>query len=356
MLALVLSASLASAPALPSVSEARRGGIELRWSAAGERCPVADDVLDDAIAALAHPPDETLTLRADATVVPAGDGLDLVLVVRTHDGEGTRTLHARHCRQLGRIAALVIALAIDPTAAVRMPTHADDDEPEPEVPEPEVPEPEVPEPEVPEQPPAPEPSPPPEVIVATSPPRTPPVGGRQRAALHGSVVVGAGVGVFALPHPTAAFELGLALAGRAWRSELGGSYWAPSQGSSDRNATISGDFQLFGAHARGCWVPRFGAFELPLCGVVLATAMRGAGTGSLVPKKHAVSGCVALGGGPTLLWRPRPRIALMLRVEGVGALTRPVFTTSGGELWHARGGALQAFGGVEVRFASRRDR
>jgi hypothetical protein len=45
----------------------------------------------------------------------------------------------------------------------------------------------------------------------------------------------------------------------------------------------------------------------------------------------------------------------MLRVEGLAALTRPVFQTEQtNELWHARSGALQAIGGVEVRFAQRR--
>jgi hypothetical protein len=168
-------------------------------------------------------------------------------------------------------------------------------------------------------------------------------------------VIGAGVGAFALPRATAAFELALALAGRGWRAELGATYWAPSQGSADRDGMFTGRFQLAGAHARGCWVPSVRTIEIPLCGLVIAAAMHGAGTGALVNKHSAASAYVALGGGPTLLWRPRPRIALMLRVEGVGALARPAFVTSANDLYTARGGALQAFGGVEIRFASRRE-
>ena len=48
----------------PAGTVARRGGIELRWNASAERCPVADEVLDDAIAALAEPPSETQQLTA----------------------------------------------------------------------------------------------------------------------------------------------------------------------------------------------------------------------------------------------------------------------------------------------------
>jgi hypothetical protein len=189
----------------------------------------------------------------------------------------------------------------------------------------------------------------PDRAVPPSKPKTP-------RSLHGSIALGIGLGAFALPNPTAAFELALALSGRAWRVELGGSYWVPSVLDPPVDTGIGGRFQLAVAVARGCWVPRFGTIELPVCAVALAGGMIGRGTGDLV-ENTATAPWAAFGGGPTLMWRPRRprgRIALMLRVEGLGAATQTTFQTSSPrEVWRSGAGALQAFAGIEVRFASR---
>lgn len=348
-----IAAAVSTPPVVDTITTAQRGDIALVWNADAAECPSADEVIDDALAAVGQAPPVGLVITANGVVERDGDALALVLTVRSPHGEGTRRIVAPQCRSLGRIAALVIALTIDPNA--QMP-------PEP-IPEPPAPEPE-PEPEpVPTPEPTPEPDPiatapePPPSITPKTPRASPPRDGPRRPPLHGSILVAAGLGAFPLPRPTAAFELAVAVAGTQWRAELGASYWAPSEQASTRNAEIGGSFQLVGATARGCWVPRWQQLELPLCAVATASAMLGRGTGALVSTRGAASPFVAAGGGPTLAWRPRRsggRLALLLRVEGTGALTRPAFQTlPSGVVWQARTGALQAFGGVEVRFASR---
>lgn len=345
----VVSVPVPSPPEGETITTAQRGDIALVWDADPARCPDADDVIDDALAAVGQAPPPGLAIAAHGEIRPDGDALALVLTVRSPHGEGTRRVVAPQCRSLGRIAALVIALTIDPNAA--MP---------PEPPEPEPPEPEpTPAPE-PTPTPAPTPEPTPPELVRSDAPVVTTTRDRSRsrtAPLHGSVVIGAGIGAFALPRPTAAFELGVAIAGARWRAELAADYWAPSAQASARNETIGGSFQLAGATARGCWVPRWRTLEVPLCGVVHASAMLGRGTGALVSSDGAASPFVAMGAGPTLAWRPRRsggRVALLLRVEGMGSLTRPAFQTQpSGVVFQARGGALLALGGVEVRFASR---
>ncbi|MBC8073837.1 MAG: hypothetical protein IAG13_36300 [Deltaproteobacteria bacterium] len=327
---------------------AHRDGVELRWQAPADECPRADVVLDDALGMLAAAPSAEIAVTAVAEIVAAPDGFTLTLEVRTGDGGGTRTVHARECAQLGRIAALVIAVAIDPSAATRLGEPPPIEEPLPDVAIP---------PPIAEPLPVPEPEP--EPMPVPVPDRVaPPKKLRPPIPLHGSIVLGLGLGAFALPTPTAAFELGLALSGRAWRVELGGAYWAPSELSPATETGIGGRFQLAVGVGRGCWVPRFGTIELPVCAVALAGGMIGRGTGEDLVRASATAPWAAFGGGPTLLWRPRRpggRIALMLRVEGLGAATRTRFRTqpSGEPVWRSSVGALQAFAGVEVRFASR---
>jgi hypothetical protein len=345
---LALGWSLAATP--DEITEARREGVELRWSAPAQVCPVADAVLDDALAVLGAAPPAGTDVTADAEVVRDPDGLVLTLELRSADGTGTRTVRAQQCAQLARIAALVIALSIDPSAVNRIPPELPVDAPAIEVPPVDETLVDAPAIDEPAEPPAPE-------IAVRREPTSPPIATRpRRPPLHASVAIAAGVGAFALPRATAAFELGLALAGRAWRVELGAGYWAPSVRDSAVNPAIGGRFQLAVAQARGCWVPRLGTVELPLCALAIVGGMLGRGTGELDVRK-AASPWAAFGGGPTVMWRPRVqggRIALLVRVEGVGAATQPAFATSAsGVLWKARNGALQAFGGIEVRFASR---
>lgn len=341
---LVAALLVAWGPAAPATEVARRGDVELRWTAPAEGCPDADAVLDDALGLLGDAPPPALGLRVVATVTH-GEGFVLSLRVGEAGDGAARTLAAPRCDELARAAALLTAMAIDPTVASRVPEPPIDATPRP------------PEPVVPPEP-AELPSPPP-VAVRSPParddPKAPPP--RRGPALHASALLGVGVGAFALPRPTAALAFAVALAVARARVEIGGSWWTPVRRSSPSNPDIGGRFTLAVATVRGCFAPRWRTLEFPLCGVAVAGVMSGRGTGALPEPLSARAPWVALGGGPTLLWRPRRaagRLGLFARVEGLGSLTRPAFETApSGLLWRAEAGALVAVAGAELRFWSR---
>ena len=353
MLAVALFLGWSAAPQVTSV--ARRANVELQWTAPEDLCPDADAVIDDALALLGQVPPAELALRVVVTVarvepMPA-DGRGLTLGLRLGDAadRAERTLQATECGELASAAALLTAMAIDPTMVARLP----DAPQQPRDPDPAVV----------------EPAPPgalePDVITKVQPPRAVAAPGsvptgptRPRPALHASVALGAGVGVFALPRASAQLELGAAITRGRARFELAGSWWTPVRHTSPNNPAIGGRFQLGAAVVRGCFVPRWRTFEFPLCASIHAGALAGRGTGDLDRPLSARAAWVGLGGGPTLLWRPRRpkgRLAVWARAEGLGVLARPAFATApSGLLWRARQGALVALAGVELRFWSRR--
>lgn len=354
MLAVALFLGWSADPSVTSV--ARRANVELHWTAPQDLCPDAEAVLDDALALLGEAPPAEVALRVLVTVArvdpSAADGREITLVLRLGDAAdgAERTLRATECGELARAAALLTAMAIDPTMVARIPDA------------PERPRDPNPVPVEPERPPAVDPGArapvQPLAIVAppSASPSSPPV--RPRPALHASALLGAGVGVFALPRATADLELGFALARGRARFELAGSWWTPVGYTSPDNPAIGGRFQLGAAVARACFVPHWRTFEFPLCASLHAGALGGRGTGALARPLAARDAWVALGGGPTLLWRPRRlagRLGVWARTEGLGVLARPAFATApSGLLWRARPWALVALAGVELRFWSRR--
>jgi hypothetical protein len=142
------------------------------------------------------------------------------------------------------------------------------------------------------------------------------------------------------------------------RIELGATWWTPTEGTSTSNARVRGRFQLAAAVLRGCVVPRWRALEFPVCAAAQAGAILGRGTAALPDPRSARAPWIAVGGGPSILWRPRRlggRLGLWLRTEGHGALTRPAFETApSGLVWRAGPGALVVQAGAELRLWSRR--
>lgn len=352
-----LVAWLTSAPTIASgtadtTTDAVRGGIALRWRAP-TGCGDADGVLDDALALLVDPVDPGVTLRVEASVVVRERA---ALVLRIGDGPGAseRHLEVARCDALVSAAALLVAMAIDPSVGGSI---TDAIVPEPDAPiEPAPIEPAPIEP-APIEPARIEPAP---VAVVESPPAPSPLAlpTDPRTPLHLGASLGAGLGAFTLPRVTAALELDLSLATRTARVELGATWWAPTEGTSTSNARVRGRFQLAAAVLRGCVVPRWRALEFPLCAVAQAGAILGRGTAALPDPRSARAPWIAVGGGPSILWRPRRaggRLGLWLRAEGHGALTRPAFETApSGLVWRAGPGALVVQAGAELRLWSRR--
>src|SRR5689334_20049544 len=126
-------------------SDAASASVDLRWSAPAD-CPDVDEVRGnvEALVGTALVPGDAIVV--DGVVTRSDDGWSLALSITSASGSRSRTLPGASCRELARVAALLIAVAIDPTMQ---------DEPEPEPPPPE------PVAAPPSPPPSPSPSPPP---------------------------------------------------------------------------------------------------------------------------------------------------------------------------------------------------
>lgn len=330
-------------------------GLQLDWQAPAG-CPDQAGVRGRVAAMLAAGAVEGSDLAATGRVSAAGEGWQLELELVRAGGRERRTLGDRDCAALADAAALMIAVAIDPLAAVVVPQDR-----APVVPEVVVPE-LVPPVAVPEDRPA-VPEDRPVVVVPEARvepvdepgavPKDRPVVARRRLEL--GLRAGAGVGFTRiLPGPNAALELGLGLEGRGWRVELNGGFSPPVQGTASGQPAIGGSFRLGFAELRGCGVPalRRAPVAFPLCVGLQVGAMhgRGSGDGLMVPLA-ARSLWIATRFGGALRWRPRDgRVSLWLGLDAIVALTRPEFVTAGGVRVHqaARIGG-QALFGVEVR-------
>ncbi|HET6584586.1 MAG TPA: hypothetical protein VFG69_14105, partial [Nannocystaceae bacterium] len=168
------------------------------------------------------------------------------LRVRSETGVRDRTIEDDDCAALAEITAIVVAIAIDPSASLR--------EPEPVPP-----------------PPSPKPAPKPAAPVQPPTPDEPRLQGLVRAA--------GGIGWGAVPGfaPT----LGL-VAGLRWRHarlELGAEHWFMQQARFDRAPSVGVDVRLTTAVLHGCWVPSVKRVEFPLCGGAAIGSLRGDGVG-----------------------------------------------------------------------------
>lgn len=353
-------------------------GVTLEWSAP-PRCPAAPQVRERLARALADSATDSHGMRARASITEADDGvLTLELQLHRDDGPaGQRTMQATDCDELAAAAVLIVALAIDPEAkldevvasappsndpsdpgSVATPVPPPDDRAVPPAPSDDGTKP-SPDPATPPLEPALDPTPPPTAAIDPAPPvdATPiddPEGRPPTPAepVHVGLRLSAAAGLFVLPRPTAALSLVASTWGRAWRAELGASYWTPVQ-TSDRG--VGGRIQQWTVDARGCGLLRPGPLELPLCGGLDVGAVHGKGVGVSSPRR-ATSLRLALAAGAALIWRParaRPRVGLWIGGDLLLALVRARFraTPAAPELvYHTPLLGARVGAGVEVRF------
>jgi len=336
-------------------SEVPAAGVKLEWSAPA-RCPTGSAVQERLARALADSAADPAGLRARAAITEGEGGvLTLVLELERDDGPvGQRTMQASDCNELATAAVLIVALAVDPNAAIEEPVE----EPPPEdelVPEPsEGPEP-PPEPVEPEPPPVePEPPPPIEPEPETAAPARPEQPPDRAPLLHVGLRVGAGAGFSVLTNASAVVSAGAAVWGRAFRVELGASYWTPVEVRPE-GASAGGRLQQWTIDARGCGLLRPGPIELPLCGGLDVGAVHGVGVDVASPRQVA-SLRLAFAAGAALVWRParwKQRVGPWIGADLLVALVRARFRATPatpGLVHHTPpvGGRVAA--GIEVRF------
>lgn len=294
-------------------------------------CPQRDDLVRAIEALLGAPmaaPDQG-TLAIEGSIEPDQARWRLRLRIVTDSGERTRELPGATCQELLEVAAVLVAVAVDPRVAGVTDEPPVDDVVAPEAPAPtKTPTPVTPEPS------------------GRTTPRRPALGAS--VALQGALVFG--------PLPRIAGGLGglVALRMPHARVELEGTFvWPSSTASSDRGRSVIGLWQL---GVRGCGVPRFDradrrwAIELPVCGGVQAGAMRGQARGVAQPG-HGTLPYLALDAGVgalVLLGRAR-RLGPRLDVRGSVPLLRPGFRIDDAVVFRARAAGLTATVGLELR-------
>lgn len=260
-------------------------------------------------------------------------------VLRGPSGGGERTLDADDCDALAEAAALLTAIAAQPSLAVTMPPPSlAGIVPLPPAAESEAPSAtdRVPPPAVrPAQEAAPVPPPPP-----TAKPR----------ARWGSLALGSGVAVGVLATPMAVLRAAGGVRGRRWSAALTQTFWLPRDMPGAESSEVGGRMWLWAAGLRGCGIPVEGRVEVDLCGAVEAGAVTGRGIGALTQSLRQTSAWLALSGGPGLGVLLGARVRLTLGVDLLVVAARPHFAViGGGEVCCSAWVGGRALLGVELR-------
>lgn len=348
-----------AAPA-PAASGLASAGVVLEWSAPA-RCPAADAVRERLARTLAGSVADPRGLRARAAVSEDEAGvLTLVLELERDDGPvGRRALRASDCDELATAAVLIVALAVDPEATIEapeLPPREDEARPEPSESSDEVP-PVPPEPGDEAEPPRDDAEPPSVAVPELEASERRPVersSARSPRTLHAGLRLGAGAGFSGLADASALVSASAATWGRAFRVELGATYWTPVEVRPEGSAA-GGRLQQWTIDARGCGLLRPGPLELPLCGGLDVGAVHGMGVGVTSPRR-ATSLRLAFAAGAALVWRParwRQRVGPWIGADLLVALVRARFRAtpaSPGLVHHTPpvGGRVAA--GIELRF------
>lgn len=282
-----VGAAGAAEPPGPSLPAA----IAVTWTAP-EGCPSEDEIKAEVrrMAGTAAPAAEATEVHATVSRDP-GNTWQLTLTTKVGSREGERKLSASDCAELGRAAALVIALMINPAAD---PSAA---------------------PPVVTPPPAPPPAPPP----PPEPPRT------SRFALGAAILIGSG------EMPDGAMGLGarFAAGGGTFSAQLRGDLWFPRDASSAAKPSAGGSFDAVDVGLGACLTARPDRRLGPnLCAGAAVTGTHAAGFGVNNP-----GAATAIFAGAFLEGALRVKLtmrnALRLGVEGLVPFERPSFALAG---------------------------
>ncbi|MCB9569836.1 MAG: hypothetical protein H6710_21895 [Myxococcales bacterium] len=286
-------------------------------------------------------------LRAHARVQETSPGrFTLALEITTRDGVSARAIEAASCVELADATALLIAMMIDPAAAI-------DAEPPPLPPPPPPPPTDVLEETEPSLPPTTE-APPTEHAPEEAAPHPPPERPlRPRAAIGADLALG-GAGLRASAPASASASPSSAPTSAASSSAAPTSRGrARAPGLEEGGAAVR--YQLAGGGVRGCGVGRVGArarVELFGCLGVELGAMRGEGIDLPVSASRTLLWAAALV-TPGLAVALAPRLALVARADLGVALARPRFAVLNyGDVYRAPPLSYVVSLGIELRLPS----
>lgn len=297
-------AAPSAAPAAPSAlgfTDGRAGqsldgaaapsAIAITWTAP-EGCPGADEIKAEVrrMAGAAAPTAEATEVHATVLRDP-GNAWQLTLTTKVGARQGERKLGASDCAELGRAAALVIALMINPAAD---PSAA---------------------PPVVTPPPAPPPAPPP----PPEPPRA------SRFALGAAVLVGSGQ----LPDGAIGLGARFAVGGGAFSAQLRGDLWFPRDAGSAAKPSAGGSFGAVDLGLGGCLTARPDRRLGPnICAGAAVTGTHATGFGVNNPGAATVISAGAFLEG-ALRVKLTTRNALRVGIEALAPFERPSFALAG---------------------------
>lgn len=314
-------------------AEPEQSDVRLEWTAPLE-CPDGSTVrgwVDDVAPVVG-----TATARGRIE----RDGDDLVLTLEI-DGEvgSTRSLRAPDCALLGRAAAVVIAVSLDPVAVAQAidvaqaaaQTSAD-----------------VP------------PPPPAALRVATPDASTPgsradviarPPVRRRGGAIEYGASLGIGVEGLLLPSVGPGIALAPFVGTRDLHVEAAVQYWLPRASDVAASSDVRARVQMVSAGIRACPILGRGRVRFPLCVGIDAGGLFARATGDDVrnpnPASEPWAGVVL---APGVRVAVAPRVSLGVAVEGVISLYRPRFGVVGldGDLYRTGPGGLRGLFYVQL--------
>lgn len=300
-------------------------------------CPT-EAAVRDRVATLLAGAEVTAGAAVELTAETRADGRwRLHAVLHGPSGVGERTLDADTCDALAETAALLTAIAAQPSLAGTVPpppppsTDSSAAEDRPPRPSGEQASPVV--------------VPPTE----TAPSRPAPPTARPRAR-RGLLALGGGVAVGVLTTPMAVLRAAGGVRGRRWSVALTQTFWLPRDMPSAEVSGVGGRMWLWAAGLRGCGSPVNGRVEVDLCGAVEVGAVTGRGIGALTQSVRQTSAWLALSGGPVLGVPVGMRTRLTLGVDLLVVAVRPHFSVlGGGEVCCGAQIGGRALLGVELR-------
>lgn len=353
-----------SIAAVPSLALVAALGPAVEWSAPAG-CPERARVLDRARALIGGPADAAMQQVAIRGIIePAAAGFSLDVDIRTPSGATHKTAHADDCMVLADVAALMVAVAVDPLrtseALPRRPARA------PGGPSSATDVPSTPEPAPPSPAAALPPSAAPSAGTARRPanleprgpePASPPADAspRPRARmLRGLVRASGSIGRGLVPERDLGLGLGAGLLASHLRAELTLFHVFARDARYPPPSVAGAAIAAWGGSVRVGPYLRLGPVELHALASVAAAAVTASGFGARNSRNNA-DAWVALALVPGLRWEPIPRMALGVDLELEAALRRPGFAVSGSPPLHrAASAGVRGSLVVELRWGNRR--
>jgi len=332
-------------PAVLTLALAAAPEPAIEWSAP-PGCPGQAQVLEQARALIGDPTAaaamQELTLRG--VIEPDAAGFLLDIDVRTPSGATRKTARAEDCMVLAGVAALMVAVAVDPVQTTDTlelwpgPAAVPEPEPGPVIPEPIAPP--VLEPRATE----------PAALAEVAATEVTPTARPRARSVRGFARISGSIGSGLVPDLDGSLAVGTGLLAARVRVELVAFHVFARDARYPAPASAGATIAAWGGSVRAGPRVRLGALELHALAGVSVAALTAAGFGARNQRDRADT-WVALGLIPGVRWEPVPRVALGFDLEADAALRRPAFAVSGSpELHRAASLGLRGSVVLELRW------